>query len=397
MDQPNTSQDKFQTNSVATIAQSHAVHDTYTAFLPSILPIIKENFSLSTTEVGVLTLFQQAPSLAQPIIGHIADRKSLRYLVICTPAISAILMSILGVTGNILLLILMLMAVGFSSASLHAVGPALAGELSGKKIGRGMSFWMVGGEVGRTLGPIIIVTAIKFITIENTPWLMIAGILFSVYLYIRLRNASDFRPQKRQSADSWQKSVKGMLPIMLPIACILAARGFMHVSITTFLPLYLTGRGADLWFAGASLSLLEAAGVIGALISGSVSDTIGRRPLLFISLLLAPVFMLFLIYFNGWAQWIILLLLGYTALSITPVLMAVVQENFAENRAMANGMFSAINFIIRLIAITSVGLIGDTIGLDIAFTISAILVWVGLPVLLFLPSKIISSEELESA
>jgi FSR family fosmidomycin resistance protein-like MFS transporter len=92
------------------------------------------------TEAGLLTVFMQGPSLLQPFIGHLADRISLRTFVILAPAVTATMMSLLGVAPGYAVLALFLVAVGFSSASLHAVGPVIAGNLSGRSLGRGMGF-----------------------------------------------------------------------------------------------------------------------------------------------------------------------------------------------------------------------------------------------------------------
>ena len=143
--------EQFQTDRVLTISAGHAVHDTYTGFLPPLLPALIDNLSLTKAEAGLLTVFNQVPSLLQPVIGHLADRVSLRYLVILSPAVTATAMSLLGIAPLYAMLALLLMVTGLSSAVLHAVAPVIAGRLSGKSLGRGMGIWMVGGELGRTL------------------------------------------------------------------------------------------------------------------------------------------------------------------------------------------------------------------------------------------------------
>jgi len=97
---PATEAERFQTGRVLTISAGHAVHDTYTAFLPSLLPVFIANLSLSMTEAGLLTVFMQGPSLLQPFIGHLADRVSLRTFVILAPAVTAAMMSLLGVAPD---------------------------------------------------------------------------------------------------------------------------------------------------------------------------------------------------------------------------------------------------------------------------------------------------------
>ena len=137
--------EKFQTSGVAIVSSAHAVHDTYTAFLPALLPVLIEKFSLTNTAAGLLSVFLQIPSLLQPFIGHLADRKNLRLLIILTPAITGAAMSLLSIAPAYGYLIFLLVIAGLSSASLHAIGPVLSGTLAGNKLGRGMSFWMVGG------------------------------------------------------------------------------------------------------------------------------------------------------------------------------------------------------------------------------------------------------------
>ncbi|MGD2206187.1 MAG: MFS transporter, partial [Anaerolineae bacterium] len=143
-----------QTGGVLTVSGGHAMHDTYTAFLSPLLPAFIENLMLTKTGAGLLTVFMQGPSLLQPFIGHVADRVSLRYMVILAPAVTATAMSLLGVAPAYAVLALLLMVAGLSSATLHSVAPVMAGRLSGERLGRGMGFWMVGGELGRTLGPL---------------------------------------------------------------------------------------------------------------------------------------------------------------------------------------------------------------------------------------------------
>ena len=173
----------------------------------------------------------------------------------------------------------------------------------------------------------------------------------------------------------------------MPLVGIIFVRIFLNSALTTFLPIFLNEQGADLWFAGASLTILEAAGVVGAMLGGSISDRFGRRFVLFISLVATPIFMFVFLTVSGWAQIAILPLLGLTSLSITPVLMALVQESFPENRALANGIYMALGFTTRSGAVVVMGALGDLIGLRQAFSASAVLMLLGIPLILLLPSE----------
>lgn len=390
---PAAEAERFQTDRVLTITAGHAVHDTCAAFLPPLLPAFITNLALSKTEAGLLTVFMQGPSLLQPFIGHLADRISLRHLIILAPAVTAAMMSLLGVAPGYAALALLLTVVGVSSAALHAVGPVIAGHLSGQSLGRGMGFWMVGGELGRTLGPIVVVSAVNLLTLEGTPWLMFGGLLASAALYVRLKDVPG-RPPNAGRGLPLRQALRGMGPIMVPLVGIIVVRSFMLSALTTYLPTFLSEEGADLWFAGASLSALEAAGVVGALAGGAMSDRLGRRLILpvcptdrFTSMLTTPLLMFVFLGVSGWAQLPLLLMLGFTALSIAPVVMALVQESFPENRALANGVYMALSFLIRSGAVVVLGAIGDLSGMRLAFTFSAVIPLLGLPLVLLLPGK----------
>ncbi len=378
----------FNTGRVLTISGGHFIHDTYTAFLAPLLPKFIETLALSKTEAGSLTVFVQLPSLLQPVIGHLSDRYNLRMLVIMAPAIAATLMSLMGLAPNYFILALMLLAAGMGSAGIHSVGPVVVGQQAGSRLGRGMSLWMVGGELGRTLGPLVIVSAVGVFGMRSTGWLMIFGWLTTGLLYVRLKDIPQYYAS-HSSADSAPvgRVLRDMAPFLLPLAMIIAARAFLSVSLTTYLPIYLSEGGASLWLAGISLTVLEGAGVIGAMTGGSISDRFGRKPVLAFSMTVTPLLMIVFLAASSALRFPLLILLGLTLLSVTPVLMAVVQESYPENRALANGLYMALNFVIRSGAVMVLGLMSDNLGIHQAFQISTGLALIGLPFLALLPIR----------
>ncbi|MCK4304112.1 MAG: MFS transporter [Candidatus Eisenbacteria sp.] len=382
----NTDYGRFHTGRVSIISAGHAVHDVYTAFLAPLLPAFIERLALCKAEAGLLTVFLQAPSLLQPFIGHLADRVSLRYFVILAPAVTAMAMSFLGLAPNYAVLVLLLVVAGVSSASLHAVGPVMAGRVSGSSLGRAMGFWMVGGELGRTVGPIVIVSAIGLMTLKSTPFLMIGGLAASSVLYVRLKEVPGRAPDS-EGGLPWRGALRTMRPLLLPLTGIIITRSFMTSALTTYLPIFMCEEGASLWFAGASLSVLEGAGMVGALLGGTVSDRLGRRWILFVSTLVTPCLMLAFLAADGWLRLPLLLLMGFAALSVSPAIMAMVQESFPENRALANGTYMSLSFGIRSVVVVVLGCLGDLFGLRLAFVASAVISFLGLPLIALLPSR----------
>jgi MFS transporter, FSR family, fosmidomycin resistance protein len=376
--------ERFKTTGVVTVTAGHAVNDTYTSFLPPLLPPLIQEFSLSTTQAGLLSVFLQWPSVLQPFIGYQADRFNLRYLVILAPALTGIAMSLLGVAPSYAWLGILLIIAGISSAGIHSVGPVIAGGMSGSKLGRGMGFWMVGGGLGYTIGPLILVTTLQTAGIQGMPWLMLGGLVTSTVLYTRLRDTSSFAPGVDASRP-WRQAVRAMRPVLVPALGITVVRSFMSAAFGIYLPTFLSREGSTLWIAGAAFSLFEAAGMVGALTAGAMSDRLGRRRVITISLLVASPLMVAFLLTGGLARIPILLALGFSALSMMPVLMALMQEQFPENRALANGIFLGFSFVIQSTATVLLGVLGDRFGLRTAYIFAAIIPLVGLPLVLLLP------------
>lgn len=380
----NTEEQAFQSKEVTLLASTHAIHDTYTAFLPALLPVLIEKFLLTNAAAGLLSVFLQIPSLLQPLIGRLADRRNLKLAIILSPAFTGIAMSLLGVAPSYGILALLLLSAGISSASLHAVAPVLGSTFSGSKLGKGMSFWMVGGELGRALGPLIIVTAIGYLELGGLPWLMLGGILMSAFLFGKL-NTITTKPEITPVSEHMRKALKKMKHIMGPVAVLIFTRSMVSATLTTFLPTYLKSQGSTLWVAGASLTILEISGMVGALIAGSLSDRFGRRQLLFSSYIVTPILMFLFVQADGILKILLLVLLGFFAIAIVPVLMAVVIENFSDNRSFANGVYMALSFVLHSMAILLVGFLSDLVDLRFTFLISAGLLPLGLVFIHFLP------------
>ncbi len=379
-------QNTFQTSGVTLVSITHAVHDTYTAFLPALLPVLIQNFSLTNTAAGLLSVFMQIPSLLQPLIGHLADRKNLRNLVILTPAVTGAAMSLLGIAPSYGFIALLLVLAGLSSATLHATGPVIGSHLSGDKLGRGMSFWMVGGELGRALGPLVTVSAIGYLELTGFPWLMIAGLLTSLFLFSQLKDINTQTTYEVQKIN-WGKALKSLRKVMLPLIVLVFTRAMIMTTLTTFLPTYLTSTGASLTLAGISLTVLEVAGMAGAFLAGSLSDKLGRRKILLVSFIVTPILMIIFLNTTGFLRIALLVLLGFFAIAIVPVIMALVLENYPENRSFANGIYMAMSFILRALAVLLVGILSDAIDLRITFLISAGLLPLGLPFIFLLPKS----------
>lgn len=378
-----TKQEAFETQQVLPIIGAHFVHDTFTGFVPTLLPLLIDKLTLTLTQAGWLTTALQLPAVLNPFIGYLADRVSLRYFVILAPGITATLISSLGLASNFYSLMLLLFLTGVSVACFHAPAPAMIGRLSGKQVGYGMSLFMAAGELGRTVGPILAATAVSLWTLQGIYRMMLIGWVATIILYLRMRHVS----AHTQKPGNLRFLVPLLPRLFLPIAVMSFFRLFMIVSLTTYLPTYMSLQGSTLWLASGALTILELAGVAGALVSGTISDKLGRKKILLVAIISSTIFMLFFLNLSDWFRLVILLFLGFSALSIGPVLLAMVQEQLPNNRAVGNGIFMVINFSLRSVVSLLLGVLGDRLGLQITFTFSALISLVAIPAVLLLPNK----------
>jgi len=376
----------FQASRIIAVSIGHFIHDVYSSFLSPLLPLLIEKMTLSLTQAGFLSTMMQIPSLLNPYIGIWADRISVRWFIILAPSMTAIPMSLLGLAPSYGVLLILLFITGISVSIWHVPSPVMVARLSGKHKGRGMSFYMTGGELARTVGPMAAVAAVSLLGLEGFYPVMIFGILASIWLYFRFRNipVNNIEHGKKLSIKStWQE----MQSVLKPLTAILVARGFMHACTATFLPTFVNQETGNLWLAGIALAAFEAAGVVGILTAGPLSDAIGRRKVLLISLLGAPVGLLLFILTGGWLRFCMLLVTGFTLLSTTPVMLALVQERAKHSPSAANGLFMMISFMARSAMVVVVGFSGDLVGLRTTYMISAVLGLIGIPFIFKLPKR----------
>ena len=392
----NLDKKEFKTQGVVTVSIAHAVHDTYTGFFPALLPLLIDRFSMNNTAAGILSIFMRFPSLLQPIIGRLADRKNLRNFIILSPAITGSAMSLLTISPNYGFLIFLLVITGISTSFLHALGPVIGSKFSGDQMGKGMSIWMVGGELGRALGPLVTVTALGYLTMEKFPWVMMAGLLTSVMLCFKFKDITT-QSQTEQVSIPWKEDLPKIKNVLLPLMLIIITRAMASSALTIFLPTYLTNQDVKFWVSGAALTIFEVSGMTGAFVIGSLSDRYGRYRMLLISTILTPILMvLFLLSTTAW-KIPLLILLGFSLIAVVPVIMAIVMDNFSENRSFANGIYMAVSFVIGSIASILLGFLSDLLGMQTTFMISAGLVVLGLPIIIWLAKSKKRSKELKTS
>ena len=371
-----------QKNQVTTISLAHLAHDTYSSFLAPILPLLIEKLGMTLVMSAFLDIARKLPSLLNPFFGLLSERTDARYFVILSPALTAISMSLLGIADSYALLVVLLIISGISSTLFHIPSPGIIKASSGDNLGKGMSYYMVGGELARTVGPLMITGGISLWGLEGTWRLMPFGIVASLILYYRLK---DFKftqtkfTKKAEKGDAMAE-VKRFLPLFSVMGGFMFFQSAMKMATTLYIAVYLTQHGFSIWYASIALSVLQFFGVIGTFLSGTISDKIGRqKTLVFMSSGAALTMTLFLFTSNIYTTFPILALLGIFMFANGPIMLSVIHEVETKMPTFINSVYMTINFSISSIVVLAMGVFGDRLGLDITYNIAAALAFFAIP------------------
>lgn len=381
--------DGFQRPRVISLSIVHLIHDIYTSFLAPALPKIIDKLGMSYGMAGLLAVIQRIPSLFNPLIGIIAERPAMKYMVIVSPAISAVAMSLIGIAPSYIFLAILLLVSGISSMMWHIPSPVMIKFLSGSRTGKGMSYYMVGGELARTLGPLIILGVIELWGLEGTWKMMPLGFIASLVLYLNFRKI-DIKPvlKEQEEANYWKIFIKYLPAFVLTGGYTFFMAG-VKASLTYYLPTFLTNNeGHTLIFADTSLTILQLAGVGGALLAGTLSDKMGRSRTLLIISIITPLLMLLFLQLDG--AWIIpvLIPLGFFLFAPTSVMMAMIQDLSTAKKAFVNAIYMTINFFISSLVIPMVGVITDKYGFETSYLAFTFLSFGAIGVVLYSQNKI---------
>ena len=377
--------DGFQKGKVLTMSAAHFVHDCYTAFLAPALPLIIDKLGISYGMTGLLAVIQRIPSLFNPLIGIAAERPVMRYMVIFSPALTAVFMSLIGVAPGYTFLAILLFFSGISSTLWHIPTPVIVRQLSGSRVGKGMSYYMGGGELARTAGPMVILGVISWWGLEGMWRMMPLGFVASGVLWFQFRKAH-FTPssssRKHQEGSYWKIFLRFSAAFILTGGFTLFQAG-MKASLTYFLPTFLTSTGNSLHYSELALTVIQLAGAMGAIFAGTISDKIGRYTTLLIISIATPLLTLLFLNLEGFWIFPVLLPLGFFLFAPTSVMLATVQELSTEKKAFVNSIYMTLNFFVSVMVYPLVGASIDRVGFLPTFRFIAFLGFGAILIVLF--------------
>jgi len=366
---------------------AHFLNDFYVAFLAPLLPLVVQKFSLSLALAGFLaTVLTTSSAMSQPLFGVVADRMRRRIFVVVGPALSISAMGLLGLAPTYPLLLMLLLLAGTGTASFHPQGASSAGQASGTRLGRGLSFFVAGGELGYALGPLVIALVVQARGLAAT-WMVAVPGLFACVLLWR------FVPSRRPVtpvpvAGGMRADLRAAFAPLFVLWLIVVLRSIIISSYQTFIPLLLQQRGGSIVAGGWAVFLFGGIGALGGISGGTLSDRYGRRRMLALSLILGVPMLYGFIRTGGLLAYVFLAAGGISVYLSAAVTIVMAQELLPHRASVASSIVMGLAWGTAGLSLTAVGAAADVVGLESALTWTLALAVVALIAIARLPARI---------
>ncbi len=375
------------------ISLSHLLNDSLQSLIPALYPLVKDAFGLSFTQIGLITLtFQLTASLLQPIVGALTDRRPQPFSLAAGMAFTLIGLVSLSFARSYGILLGSVGLVGLGSSVLHPESARVAYMAAGGRRGLAQSVFQVGGNFGSSLGPLLAAVVIASRGLSHVVWLTPLAFAAIVILYFvgrwyRERVSSGggkTAPSGRTDAPGLSR---GRITAAVVILLVLIFSKFFYLAgMSSYYTFYLIGKfGLSVQAAQLHLFLFQVSVAAGTVIGGPLGDRIGRKYVIWASILGVAPFTLVLPYVGLPATTALAFPIGVILSSAFPSILVYAQELLPGNLGLISGLFFGFAFGMGGIGSAVLGAIADRTSIQHVYRLTAFLPLLGL-ITAFLPN-----------
>ena len=366
------------------ISFSHLLNDTIQSLIPAIYPIVKNSFSLTFTQIGLITLtFQMAASLLQPFVGHYTDRKPQPYSLAIGMGFSLAGLVLLSQASNFGMLIFSVALVGIGSSIFHPEASRMASMASGGRRGMAQSVFQVGGNAGSSIGPLLAALIIVPYGQSNIIWFSVLALLAIIILLnvgswykIKIKT----RAEKVASAHAVQTLSRKKIIISVIILLILIfSKYFYLTSMSSYYTFYVIHKfGVSVQSSQIYLFIFLFSVAAGTLIGGPLGDKIGRKYVIWGSIFGVAPFTLLLPHANLFWTAVLTVPIGVILASAFSAILVYAQELIPGKVGMISGLFFGFAFGMGGVGSALLGALADRTSIEYVYSICAFLPLIGL-------------------
>ena len=363
----------------------HLLNDLMQSLIPALYPMLKQQLHMDFTQVGMITLaFQLTASLLQPSVGIYTDRRPQPYSLAIGIGSTLIGLVLLSVAQDYAMVLFAAALVGTGSAVFHPEASRVARLASGGRYGVAQALFQVGGNLGSAAGPLLA----AFIVLPHgqgaIAWVSIAALLaMTVLARVGMWYAARLRPA--HSVHAAPRARAGGMPggrvvfFVFVLMLLVFSKNVYSSSLTSFFTFYLIERfQLSVQDAQIQLFIFMAAIAVGTLAGGALSDRIGRRPMIWISILGALPFTLALPYANLFWTTVLTIVIGLLMASAFPAILVYAHELMPGRVGLVSGVFFGFAFGLGGLGAAAMGRIADAHGITFVYQLCSYLPAIGL-------------------
>lgn len=369
---------------LAAISVSHLLNDLIQSLLPAIYPILKANYHLDFGQIGLLTLtFQLTASLLQPLVGIYTDKKPRPFSLVVGMGSTLTGLLTLSRADSYLLLLLGAALVGMGSSVFHPESSRVARMASGGQHGLAQSVFQVGGNAGAALGPLLAAFIVVPFGQGSIAWFSVVALLAMLILFRVGRwygaKLAEIKARPKATGAKAAHTRKRVAASIAILMLLVFSKNFYTAGLTSYFTFYLIAKfQVSVQDAQIYLFVFLGALAVGGLLGGPIGDRIGRRYVIWISILGVLPFTLMLPYANLFWTSVLSVIIGLVLASAFSAILVYATELVPGRVGMIAGLFFGLSFGLGGLGAAVLGQLADMTSIETVYRICSFLPAIGL-------------------
>jgi MFS transporter, FSR family, fosmidomycin resistance protein len=369
------------------LSGAHLLNDLIASMIPAMYPLLKEAYQLDFTQIGLITLaFHVTSSLLQPVLGYVTDHKPWAYAMVAGMASTLIGVVGLASASNYAMVLVSVALVGLGSAVFHPEATRMARHAAAGHQGFAQGIFQIGGHAGYAAGPLIAAMAVVPRGQASLAWMSIVALLAMALMVWTGALYSEMRSAQIADAKAHEAGTAAPAPAGLPILMamtvlivLLLSKGSFTAAFTSYYTFYLIERfGLTVQLSQVMLFLYLVVGAFGVIAGGMVGDRVGRRRIIWISILGSLPFAILLPYVDLFWTGVLSLLIGFIMASAFASILIYAIDLVPHRVGLVGGLFYGLAFGLGGLTAAALGLLADQIGIVAVFKLCSWLPSLGL-------------------
>ena len=372
---------------------SHMLNDTIQSLIPALYPMLKDNFALSFAQIGLITLaFNTTGSILQPLVGHYTDKHPQTYALAAGMTATLLGLLLLSVADSYALLLVAAALVGTGSSVFHPESSRVARMASGGRHGMAQSMFQVGGNIGSSIGPLLAAFIVLRRGQTSVAWFSIAALVAITVLtfvgrwYARERVRRAALPKRRAMGTGAALSRNRVIGAIVVLFMLILSKYLYITSLGSYYTFYLmdkfrlSAESAQIYLFVFLFSV-----ALGTVVGGPIGDRVGRKYVIWVSILGVLPFTLMLPHANLMWTAILSVVIGLILSSAFSAILVFAQELVPGKVGLIAGIFFGFAFGVGGLGAAALGELADQTSIDFVYKVCAYLPIMGL-LTVFLPN-----------